>query len=190
MHSFIIAGLGNPGKPYVNTRHNIGYQVVEAFAKEHQTTWEQSKPFKAEIAKIKNDCSGLLVKPQRFMNLSGVVLQQVCSFYKIEPKYLIVIQDDIAIQKGDFKITISLGAGGHNGIANIVSCLGASFTRFRVGIGQKPIPEMDLKDYVLGDLTTEEKTLFSLKFPEYINALKFLVLQGSTAAMNKFNKRV
>lgn len=186
----LVAGLGNPGRAYENTRHNAGFLIVDAFAKALDSQWQQDLKLRVVYSKAVLDLNNLLlIKPQAFMNLSGQVIQNVCRYYKIPVNELLVIHDDINIPFGKVKISVGGSAGGHNGIADIMSHCTNDFVRFRIGIGQKEHPEMDLKDHVLGKLTENEKSVLTFQFPQYINDLKYLILNGPLEAMNFINQK-
>ena len=148
---YIIAGLGNPGGKYDNTRHNIGFMVIDAAAEKYHIAVTEKK-HKALIGKgIIGGEKVILVKPQTFMNLSGESIREVIDYYKIEEKTeLIVISDDISLDVGTLRIRKKGSAGGHNGLKNIILHLGHDeFRRIKIGVGEKPA-EYDLVDYVLG----------------------------------------
>lgn len=186
----LIAGLGNPGTYYEQTRHNVGYLVVDALAKAWNGQWEENKKLKVLICKVSfNESTLYLIKPQVFMNESGEPIKNVCDYYKILPNAIIVICDDINLQVGKAKIKLGGSAGGHNGIRDIINHCGEDFIRFRIGIGQKEEPEMDLKDHVLGKLKEEEKSVLTSCFPQYIKDLENIVLNGPIKAMEVINKK-
>lgn len=190
LSSVIIMGLGNPGKAYESTRHNVGYLLIDAFAAKLGAQWEVHKKAKSLIAKTNiqgHTC--ILVKSQNFMNESGLSLGPVCSFYKIPPQRVIVIQDDITLPKTQPKICINGSSGGHNGVVSVIQAIGKTFIRLKIGIGSKPYPEMELKNYVLGVLTSEEKLLLSTQFSDYMRILECLITLGPEISMNQFNKK-
>lgn len=149
----IIIGLGNPGKEYTNTRHNIGFDVVDEIAKENNfPDFKLSKKFDALISK---EASLVLVKPQTFMNLSGKSVRAISSFYK--PNELIVIQDDIDLKIGEVRIVKNRGSAGHKGIESIIKELGTKdFTRVRVGIQPEKGKPEDVERFVLGKFKERE----------------------------------
>ena len=153
-----IIGLGNHGNEYKNTRHNIGFEIIDAFAENFsENNWENNKKFGAFLKKIQlNNSQIILIKSTGFMNLSGRPLAKVCAFYKILPQEIVVICDDFTIDLAHVKLTERSGTAGHNGVANILECIGEGFVRFRVGIGQKPIKQMPLSDYVLSKFSQDE----------------------------------
>ena len=144
----VLAGLGNPGKEYENTRHNIGFDVIDRLAEEENIAVMESK-HKALIGK--GYVAGqkvILAKPQTYMNLSGESIREIADFYKIEPENIIILCDDINLSEGQLRIRLKGSAGGHNGLKNIISHLGTQeFPRIRIGVGEKP-RGMDLADYV------------------------------------------
>ena len=181
----MIVGLGNPGKKYVNTRHNVGFEMIEAVASYYDIKIKKSK-CNALIGegKIKGK-NVVLVKPQTYMNLSGESVGALAKFYKIDPENVIVIYDDIALDVAKLRIRANGSAGGHNGMKNIISHLKTEiFPRVRVGVGK---PDCDLVDYVLQDFSKEEtKQLIEVAkiMPQIIEDL---LTEGITYSMNKYN---
>ncbi len=186
----VIAGLGNPGSKYEKTRHNAGFIVVDAFAESLSGQWAPDRAVRhAVTTKVTiGDQSIVLLKPMDFMNRSGRVLQSYCRYFRIHPSELVVIYDDITLDPGRVKISTQGGDGGHNGVADILGCLGNGFIRFRIGIGPKNNPEMDLADYVLGQLPKEHHQLLLDNMQTYWNGLISLVEQGPILTMNQFNQ--
>lgn len=159
----IIVGLGNPGQEYANTRHNIGFDMVDKIQQEFGfPTFEFNKKFNAEISKGNIDnTEALLVKPQTFMNLSGVAVRNILDFFKLTPDDIIVIQDDIDIAIGTYKIATDSRSAGHNGVQNIIDQLGTQkFKRIRIGIGttttEEPSCRLGAHDFVLDKFSDEE----------------------------------
>lgn len=190
MISYVIAGLGNPGLEYAHTRHNAGFLAIEALAKAWNCSWKRESKFSAEMIKTSyKDKEIILVKPQSYMNLSGIPLQAICSYYKVSADTLIVAYDDIAFDVGELKLSIKGSAGGHNGISSILEQVGQDFIRFRIGIGKKTYPEMDLKDYVLGKWSQEQYTVLQEKIPNLVSALHLILDKGCAYAMNLINQR-
>ena len=187
---YIIAGLGNPGKEYENTRHNIGFDVIDRLAEEENIAVMESK-HKALIGK--GYVAGqkvILAKPQTFMNLSGESIREIVDYYKVDDtSELIVISDDISLDVGQIRIRKKGSAGGHNGLKNIIKMLGHdTFTRVRMGVGEKP-KNYDLADYVLGHFTKEEQAIFAERFDEVYDAVQLIVMGDITEAMNRHNKK-
>lgn len=188
---YIIAGLGNPDRQYQNTRHNIGFDVIDAIAEKYDIAMGERK-HKAIIGK--GYIAGqkvVLVKPLTYMNLSGESIRAVIDFYKIDEKSeLIVISDDVSLDVGRIRIRQKGSAGGHNGLKNIILHLGHDeFIRLRMGVGEKP-QGRDLADYVLGHFTKEEREMIDESIGKATAAIEIMVTQGPDAAMNLYNKKV
>lgn len=187
---YIIAGLGNPEKKYVNTRHNIGFDVIDAIAEKNDIVLGEKK-HKAVIGKgIVGGQKAVLVKPLTYMNLSGESVRSVIDFYKVDEKNeLIVISDDVSLDMGQIRIRRRGSDGGHNGLKNIIMHLGHDeFIRVRMGVGEKP-PRVDLADYVLGHFSTEEREVMNESARIAALAIETVIMDGPDAAMNKYNKR-
>lgn len=187
---YIIVGLGNPGKDYANTRHNIGFDVIDKLA-EKENIGVLEKKHKAIIGKgYIGGQKVVLVKPQTFMNLSGESVREVVDYYKIDEKEeLIVISDDVSLEPGQLRIRKKGSAGGHNGLKNIISHLGHDeFQRVKMGVGEKP-KGYDLADYVLGHFTGDERKLMDEAAKEAAEAIKMMMQEGADAAMNVYNKK-
>ena len=158
----LIVGLGNPGSEYEQTRHNIGFQVIDTFAsKRGASAWSKNRNLKGDLSVFvpELDEKIYLLKPLTFMNESGVSIQKVCSYYRIPPEEVVVIYDEINLGVGEVKVSTSGGPGGHNGLSDIVFRIKPTFTRLRIGIGQKARKEMSLADYVLGKFSKEDERL-------------------------------
>lgn len=155
----LIIGLGNPGKEYAKTRHNAGFMVLDALAKELSADFKFQKKFNAEIAQIKlEDEDVVLLKPQTFMNLSGAPVRAVMDFYKIKPENIVVIHDDKDIMFGDVKYQTDRSAAGHNGIKSLIEHLGTQdFSRVRIGVAWQDKQKMgDTAEFVLHNFTKTE----------------------------------
>ena len=175
---YIIAGLGNPGREYENTRHNAGFASLDALAKRHGIELTTRK-FQALTGSGYIDGQKvLLVKPQTYMNLSGESLRAACDFFKVDPEEgLIVIYDDISLAPGQLRVRKKGSAGGHNGIKNIIAQLGTqNFLRVKVGVGEKPAG-WDLADYVLGHFSKEEQVLMEEAFLRAADAASALLTE-------------
>ena len=187
----VIAGLGNPGSKYRNTRHNIGYTIVDQLAKKYDATWRDEARFEAEVAVVQHDERKLmLLKPQTFMNASGRSLGNVLRYHKLPSKSMLVIYDDLSLDLGRIKLTVNGSAGGHKGIANILTHVGTGFARFRVGIGAKPYKEMDLADYVLSKFSKDERTILANHTPNFLNHIHLILNEGIESSMNIINQRI
>ena len=187
---YVIAGLGNPGAKYENTRHNIGFMAVDAIAAKNHIS-VQEKKHKALLGKgMLGSEKVLLVKPQTFMNLSGESIREIIDYYKIEEKTeLIVISDDISLAPGALRIRKKGSAGGHNGLKNIILHLGHDeFQRIRRGVGEKPAG-YDLADYVLGHFNEDDRALIAKSVEQAAQAAEVMITEGADKAMNLFNKK-
>jgi len=187
----IVAGLGNPGRDYADTRHNFGWIVLDALARRHNLAWRKQSRFEAEIARWDRSSGQTLwlVKPLTFMNESGRSLGALLHFHKAQPSQLAVVYDDLTLDLGLLKVTNHGSAGGHNGVASILEHVDQGFARFRMGIGPKQPPEMDLKDFVLGKFTPEQLSLVTLNLENTLKGLELLIDSGITQAMNQLNRR-
>lgn len=187
----LVAGLGNPGRDYVSTRHNLGWIVIEAFAAKRGLAWKTQPQFEAEVARW--DRPGhdttYLVKPLTFMNESGRALGALARFYKVPVPAITALYDDLNIDLGLIKVSVSGSAGGHNGLASLLEHLGDGFVRYRLGIGPKQPAQMDLKDFVLGKFTPDQNALVIQKLDHYLSGLDLLLTRGPDAAMNQLNRR-
>lgn len=187
---YVIAGLGNPGAKYENTRHNIGFMVVDALAEKNHISVTEKK-HKALVGKgVLGSERVLLVKPQTFMNLSGESIREIIDYYKVEEKTeLIVISDDISLEPGALRIRKKGSAGGHNGLKNIILHLGHDeFQRIRIGVGEKP-SGYDLADYVLGHFQEDDRELIAKSVEQAAEAVQVMITEGADKAMNQFNKK-
>ncbi len=189
-YMYIIVGLGNPGSKYNNTRHNIGFSLIDCIADAYNISVIEKKQ-NALIGKgVIDGRKVILAKPQTFMNLSGESVRALVDYYKIEETTeLIVLYDDISLDVGQLRIRVKGSAGGHNGIKNIISHLGhQQFLRLKIGVGEKP-KGYDLADYVLGHFTQDEVKLFQARTQDMIKAVVCMVAGEVDDAMNQYNKR-
>ena len=187
---FIIAGLGNPGKEYSHTRHNIGFDVIDALAQKYDIKVESSKHKALEGNGFIGSEKVLLMKPQTYMNLSGEAIRAAVDFYHVDPvNEVIVISDDIALEPGNIRVREKGSAGGHNGLKNIILHLGTQdFTRIRVGVGDKP-DRMDLADHVLGHFSKEVRAEVDGAIDDAVAAIEVILREDVQAAMNRFNRK-
>lgn len=187
---YIIVGLGNPKKEYDNTRHNIGFDVIDALADANRIGVTEKK-HKALIGKgMIAGQKVVLAKPQTFMNLSGESVRELTDYYKAdETAELIVISDDISLDVGQLRIRKKGSAGGHNGLKNIILHLGHdSFQRIKMGVGEKP-KNYDLADYVLGHFSKEERPIMDESVKDACKAIEMMINDDTDGAMNIFNKK-
>jgi len=186
----VIAGLGNPGAEYAHTRHNLGFWLVESLAREAKATWRPEARFQADVARAEIAGRAVwLVKPQTFMNDSGMALGPFLHFHKLPADALAALYDDITLPIGRIKITVRGSAGGHNGIASLLAHVGTNFVRVKLGIGSKSHPEMDLKDHVLSRLSPDEEAELATRLPDFLSGVRLLITDGPDAAMNRLNQR-
>jgi PTH1 family peptidyl-tRNA hydrolase len=157
--SLLVVGLGNPGKEYDNTRHNVGFACLDAFADTGDfTPWVDKKNFKClESTGMLGDTKVYLIKPTTFMNLSGDAVAAVASFYKIPAERIVVVHDELDIPFGQIRLRIGGSSAGHNGLKSIIQHLGEGFGRVRVGIGPKAPEQIDSADFVLGRFSKEQQ---------------------------------
>jgi len=182
---YLIVGLGNPGHEYENTRHNVGFDVLDLISSKYNISIIRTK-FKGVYGegKIGNE-RVILLKPTTYMNLSGESVREVCNFYKITNDNIIVIHDDISLEVGRMRIRKSGSAGGHNGIKNIILNLSSDvFPRIKIGVGG---PKGDLTSHVLGKLSHEDKIVIDRVFNAATEAVESIITESVMEAMNKFN---
>ncbi len=173
---YIIAGLGNPGSEYEMTRHNAGFRFIDWLCGKNDIKVNRLKHMSLCGRGRLGNHEVLIMKPQTYMNHSGESIADASRFYKIQPKNIIIISDDISLSIGKMRLRASGSAGGHNGLKSIIECLGTEdFPRLKIGVGQKPNPEYDLADWVLGKMTSEELNDISGKYLRLEQALEILM---------------
>lgn len=184
---YVIVGLGNPGKQYEHTRHNVGFDVIDMLSKEYGISVTKIK-HKALIGEGRVGTEKvLLVKPQTYMNLSGETLIDIYNYYKVDPENIVVIYDDIDLEVGKLRIRKKGSAGTHNGMRSIIKCLGLSdFPRIRVGVS-RPRPGQDLADFVLSRFRKEEADDLQMGLEKATNAVDCIVRENIDKAMNQYN---
>lgn len=185
---YLIVGLGNPGPKYAGTRHNAGFMVLDALAKQHGLQFSQ-KQGNAEVARGQiGGVRAILAKPQTFMNLSGRAVVALANFYKVPHSRIIVVYDDIALPIGALRIREKGSAGGHNGVSNIIQQLGTqTFPRIRVGVDRPVQVQHSQIDWVLGRFTKEEREAMDAAIPRAIEAVEAILGGGIERAMNAYN---
>ena len=184
----IIVGLGNPGKKYDDTRHNIGFAYIECLAHKHniKITKSECKALTG-VGRIGGE-QVVLAKPQTFINLSGESVKSLSAKYKCSPEDIIVIFDDVSLSVGRMRIRLKGSAGGHNGIKSIIYNLSSEdFPRLKIGVGEKPFSEMDLADHVLGHMTKEERKAAEAVMNKALEALPLLLNGEAEKAMSLYN---
>ena len=186
---YVIVGLGNPGKKYNITRHNIGFEVVDEFARQHSIKMTKVK-FKAVVGE--GNIYGekvLVVKPQTYMNLSGESVMKILSYYNLPLENLIVVYDDIDVETGKLRIRKKGSGGSHNGMRNIIYLLkDDQFPRLRIGVG-RPANGQNLADYVLGRFTKDEQEVLIPVVKDAVSAIETMIKEDTDLAMNRYNIR-
>ena len=187
---WLIAGLGNPGVKYANTRHNVGFRALDALAEDlkisvnrvkfqglyGQGTWQGEKI--------------VLLKPTTYMNLSGQAVSACARFYKIPPEHILVLFDDVSLDPGRLRVRKNGSAGGHNGVKSIIECLGSQeFPRVKIGVGAKPRPDYDLADWVLSTFPVDQRDMMAEVCRRAAKAAEAVVADGCDQAMNQFNSK-
>ena len=185
----LIAGLGNPGKEYENTRHNAGFLVLDTLAQKLGADLSERKHRALCGKAVIGGQKVILLKPQTYKNSSAESIRAAADYYKVPPEDILVVYDDISLAPGQLRIRAKGSAGGHNGIKSIIAHLGTQeFPRVKVGIGEKP-PRMDLADYVLGHFSSGEKKIMEEAAKEAADAICEIVNVGIEQAMNDHNRR-
>ena len=184
-----IIGLGNPGEKYIQTRHNVGFEVLDALAATRYVSFKRSWRLRALSGKMQ--VSGgevLLVKPQEYMNCSGQTLVRL-KRRGIAPAEMLVVVDDVSLEPGILRIRERGSAGGHNGLKSVIQDLGTeAFPRIRIGVGAKPAG-LEMTDHVLGKFLPEERKMVDRVVIDAVEVVQFAVEEGMVAAMNRFNVR-
>ncbi len=184
----LIVGLGNPGRKYRDTRHNIGFAVVDELAGRHSGAFE-SAPADALIARLRTlgDGGTLLLKPLTMMNASGFAVSEIARYFRIDVGDILVVADDVNLPLGRLRTRPGGSAGGHNGFRSIIEQLGTpGFARLRVGVGRGD-PRRDLADHVLGGFDADERPLVTEMVGRAADASELFVAEGVEAVMNRFN---
>ena len=190
---FLIAGLGNPGRRYAGTRHNIGFVVADELAKRHGADWEAApRGIEALVARVTSGFSRkhvLLAKPLTFMNLSGQAIVGLLQFYKIELGDLLIVVDDVNLELGRLRIRSRGSAGGHNGLKSIIASLGTDeFARLRIGVGRGD-DRRDLADHVLATFDANERAIVAETVSRSADAGELFIAEGIGPVMNRYNRK-
>jgi peptidyl-tRNA hydrolase, PTH1 family len=197
--AWLIAGLGNPGKKYMQTRHNIGFMAIDRLGECHNIDLDRNM-FKNRFGSgAINDVKALLAQPMDFMNRSGPPVNQLARYFKIDTARILIIHDDMDIDTGKIKIKVKGGHGGHKGVQSIINALGTNdFTRVRIGIGRpypadekrdihRPKDDTDVTNYVLGKFSKQEEQNYEKVLETVREAVETVLERGAAAAMNTFN---
>lgn len=187
----LIVGLGNPGKTYERTRHNIGFEAVELLARKHQLEFKKQLKFKGSIAEGQiGNAAAIVLMPLTFMNLSGESVAQVMRYFAVDLSRLIILCDDVVLPLGQLRIRINSGTGGHNGLKSVEEQLQTNrYARLRIGVGDRGEGE-NLADHVLGRFSQEEEKLLPDVLDRVVQAVEIWLEKGLTSAMDFANKRV
>ncbi len=183
----IVVGLGNPGRKYDNTRHNIGFCAIDDIASFYNTSITRAK-FDALYATVTiSGKSVLLLKPQTYMNLSGVSVKKATAYYKVNIENVVVLFDDISLDVGKLRIRDKGSAGGHNGLKSIIDYMGENFPRVKIGVGAKPHADYALADWVLSRFTESENKKTRTRFDDIRHAVEFIIDNKVKEAQSKYN---
>lgn len=189
-NTYLIAGLGNPGRKYANNRHNIGFMLMDRLAERLQGNFSRVES-KALVTRSKfGENRLILVKPQTFMNNSGRAVASLARYYKVPLENLLVAYDDLDLDLGTIRLRPKGGSGGHKGIASVIQELGTqNFSRLRLGIGRPP-GRMEAADYVLGDFSSSEREIIAAVLELGVDAVLTFINQGIENAMNEYNRNL
>ena len=181
----MIVGLGNPGKDYQNTRHNVGFMVLDYFP--GNNSWKEKFKAMYNIQQINGE-KVLFVKPLTYMNLSGDAVVEFVNYYDIDLGNILIIHDDLDLPFGKYKLKVDSSAGGHNGIKSIINRLGTqNFARLKIGISHDR--SIDTKDYVLGKFSKEDKELFDSMSSTFNKIINYFIKEGIDRTMNIYNTK-
>lgn len=184
---FLIVGLGNPGRQYEGTRHNAGFAALDAAAEAWGVRVVRAKFSALTGSGEIGGHRALLLKPQTFMNNSGAAVGAAAAFYKVPPERVIVIFDDVSLAPGRLRVRGSGSAGGHNGVKSIIFAIGEGFPRVKIGVGEKPRPEYDLADWVLGRPDEAGQKAIASRTDDVRGAVELILDGRLDAAMSKYN---
>ena len=187
--SVIIAGLGNPGAQYAKTRHNVGFVAIDHIADKLGVRIDRAK-FHALVTEAKiGEVRVLLMKPETFMNNSGVAIGEAAAFYKIPPERVIILHDEISFDPGIIRIRRKGSAGGHNGLKSIIAHLASEeFPRVKIGVGKKPSPDYDLADWVLGKMPKADEDNIDERHEDIFDAVRLIAQAKIDDAMQRYSK--
>ena len=185
---WLLVGLGNPGDKYEGTRHNVGFAAIDQLAEELNVPVQKLKHRALTQSVELGGARVLLMKPITYMNLSGEAVGEAARFYKVPADHVLVISDDVSLPVGKLRVRRGGSAGGHNGLKSIIQHLGTDqFPRVKIGVGQKPHPDYDLADWVLGKFAGEDLKTISQAIERAGKAAECCIAHGPDQAMNQFN---
>ncbi|MEI8315470.1 MAG: aminoacyl-tRNA hydrolase, partial [Verrucomicrobiota bacterium] len=188
----LVIGLGNPGKEYVGTRHNVGFEVVERLAVKLDCSLRKKLRFAAQVGEVTLDSGKImLAAPQTFMNRSGTAVAAIVKWSKVLPVEVLVIADDADLPLGQLRLRLTGGSGGHNGLRSIIDALGGNeeFARLRIGIGRTLPAGADISGHVLGRFSVAERREMDVSVATAVEAVESCLRDGFAVAMNRFNRR-
>jgi PTH1 family peptidyl-tRNA hydrolase len=189
----LVVGLGNPGKEYDRTRHNIGFAALDRLAEKLDCSFRRKWRFSAEVAEAAAGDAGkvVLAKPRTYMNRSGAAVSALLNWLKVEPAQMLVVVDDADLPLGQIRLRASGGSGGHNGLRSIIEALGGNeeFARLRVGIGKSAPAGADITGHVLGKFVPQERAVAEQAVASAVEAIECCWRDGLTEAMNRFNRK-
>ena len=188
----LVVGLGNPGKEYVGTRHNVGFEVIEKLAGKLDCTLRKKVRFAAHVGEVTLDGGKItLAEPQTFMNRSGAAVAALMQWSKVLPAEVLVIVDDVDLPLGQLRLRLAGGSGGHNGMRSIIDALGGNeeFARLRIGIGRTLPAGADISGHVLGRFSAAERRAVEEIVMVAVEAVECCLRDGFAVAMNRFNRR-
>ena len=185
---WILVCLGNPGDAYENTRHNVGFAAADALGERLNKPIQRLK-FKALTNLVEyGGAKVLIMKPTTYMNLSGEAVREACQFYKLPPERVLVVCDDVSLPVGKLRLRRSGTAGGHNGLRSIIGQLHSDqFPRVKIGVGQKPHPDYDMADWVLGKFSKEDRKTIDATIERALDAIECTFSRGIDQAMSRYN---
>lgn len=185
----LLVGLGNPGRKYEQTRHNIGFMLLDVVAEEYGLSFQNKDRFEAQFVKFEHKGKTIvLLKPTTYMNLSGLAVKKCMQFFKIKREHLLVVSDDVALDFEQMRIRPKGGHGGHNGLKNIQSHVGPDFARLRLGVSE-PSSRQPLEDYVLEKFSKKELSQMGAYLADALYAVELWISQGLEKAMNVVNEK-
>lgn len=184
----LVVGLGNPGSVYEGTRHNLGFYLLGTWVRQRREKWRYEPKFQAEVASILLGSKKIFcLKPQTFMNQSGISVQAFCAYHHVEPTAVLVVCDDISIPFGQWKVSTIPGTAGHNGVKSVAASIGNGFIRYRVGLGTKPAL-MSLSDYVLSRFSEEERRQLPVIAETFERNLEVFIDKGVQKGLNEVKR--
>ena len=186
--SWLIVGLGNHGSEYVRTRHNVGFDAIDALAASVGVKIDRAKYHALIGEAVIDGVRVVLMKPQTYMNASGKAVAEAANFYKVAPDHILVYSDDISLAPGRLRVRKNGSAGGHNGLKSIIECIGSQeFPRIKIGVGQKPSPDYDLADWVLGKMPQADAEAVTARHKDLIDGTKAILKEDYDLATRLCN---